>query len=97
MGIGKLQENPPVSRQQSIHSAHVGANSDEIDRFRFLAANIPLTNVFLIDSNLNYVLAEGPNFEYWGLKNQALLFSKAYLAQENPSASTKDAYSLASW
>src|SRR5690606_18484114 len=56
-----------VSLQQSAHLAPVGAKADEIDRFRFLAANIPFTNVFMIDSSLKYVLAEGPNFDYWGL------------------------------
>lgn len=36
-------------------------------RYRILAANIPFTNVFLVDRNLTYILAEGPNFKYWGL------------------------------
>lgn len=36
--------------------------------YRVLASNIPYTNVFLIDKNLKYLLAEGPNFKYWGLE-----------------------------
>src|SRR5690606_20795434 len=36
-------------------------------RYRILASNIPFTNVFLVDKDLNYILAEGPNFKYWGL------------------------------
>src|SRR5690606_33106197 len=35
-------------------------------RYRILASNIPFTNVFLVDKDLNYILAEGPNFKYWG-------------------------------
>src|SRR5690606_25285915 len=31
------------------------------------AGNIPLTNIFLIDRELNYLMAEGPNFKYWGM------------------------------
>src|SRR5690606_21731340 len=31
------------------------------------ASNIPFTNVFLIDKELKYIVAEGPNFKYWGL------------------------------
>lgn len=36
-------------------------------RYRVLAANIPLTNVFLIDKNLRYIVAEGTNFVNWGM------------------------------
>ncbi|MBS9525304.1 PAS domain S-box protein [Litoribacter alkaliphilus] len=36
-------------------------------RYRVLASNIPFTNVFLIDKNLKYIVAEGPNFKYWGM------------------------------
>ena len=67
MAIGKLKESPSIPKQQPAPWGSPGSTADEIDRFRFLAANIPLTNVFLIDCNLNYVLAEGPNFKYWGL------------------------------
>lgn len=38
-------------------------------RYRVLASNIPFTNVFLIDKNFNYIVAEGPNFKYWGLES----------------------------
>ncbi|SEJ73992.1 PAS domain S-box-containing protein [Cyclobacterium xiamenense] len=37
------------------------------NRYRVLASNIPHTNVFLIDRNLKYLVAEGSNFKYWGL------------------------------
>ncbi|WP_143961145.1 PAS domain S-box protein [Litoribacter populi] len=36
-------------------------------RYRVLASNIPFTNVFLIDKDLKYIVAEGPNFKYWGM------------------------------
>jgi len=36
------------------------------DRYRVLASNIPYTNVFLIDKNLRYLVAEGSNFSNWG-------------------------------
>ncbi|WP_114750831.1 PAS domain S-box protein [Pleomorphovibrio marinus] len=37
------------------------------NRYRVLASNIPKTNVFLVDPNLTYLVAEGPDFAYWGL------------------------------
>lgn len=37
------------------------------NQYRVLASNIPHTNVFLIDKNYRYLVAEGPNFDYWGL------------------------------
>src|SRR5690554_1645251 len=37
------------------------------DGYRILAGNIPFTNIFLIDPNLNYLVAEGPNFKNWNL------------------------------
>lgn len=44
---------------------------NERDRqYRVLAANIPDTNVFLIDSDRTYILAEGTNFEKWGLRRE---------------------------
>ena len=39
-------------------------------RYRVLAANIPGTNIFLLDSQRTYILAEGTNFENWGLKRE---------------------------
>ncbi|MCH7402146.1 PAS domain S-box protein [Belliella kenyensis] len=36
-------------------------------QYRVLAANIPLTSVFLIDRNLTYVVAEGTNFRKWNM------------------------------
>ncbi|ERM84545.1 hypothetical protein P872_24310 [Rhodonellum psychrophilum GCM71 = DSM 17998] len=38
-------------------------------QYRVLASNIPLTNVFLIDRDLRYIVAEGTNFANWGLKS----------------------------
>lgn len=38
-------------------------------RYRVLASNIPYTNVFLIDKNLKYIVAEGPNFKFWGMES----------------------------
>jgi PAS domain S-box-containing protein len=67
MAVGKLQKDSALSPPKFSFNTAVGIDPDEIDRYRFLAANIPLTNIFLIDGNLNYILAEGPNFKYWGL------------------------------
>ncbi|GAB2631474.1 PAS domain S-box protein [Belliella aquatica] len=47
-----------LSREEMIRSQK---------RYRVLAANIPLTNVFLIDKNLKYIVAEGTNFANWGM------------------------------
>ncbi|OOG72833.1 PAS domain S-box protein [Algoriphagus sp. A40] len=40
------------------------------NQYRVLAANIPGTNIFLVDSERTYILAEGTNFEKWGLKRE---------------------------
>ncbi|MFC3415031.1 PAS domain S-box protein [Algoriphagus hitonicola] len=37
-------------------------------QYRVLASNIPGTNIFLLDANRRYILAEGTNFDYWELK-----------------------------
>ncbi|TDQ18760.1 PAS domain S-box-containing protein [Algoriphagus boseongensis] len=39
-------------------------------QYRILASNIPDTNIFLVDSDRRYALAEGTNFEKWGLKRE---------------------------
>src|SRR5690606_34042535 len=39
--------------------------------YRILAGNIPFTNIFLIDQNLNYLVAEGPNFKNWNLDSDS--------------------------
>ncbi len=39
-------------------------------QYRVLAANIPDTNIFLMDSERTYILAEGTNFEKWGLTRE---------------------------
>ncbi len=39
-------------------------------RYRVLASNIPLTNVFLIDRDLRYIVAEGTNFVNWGMSSK---------------------------
>ncbi|MCS5489306.1 PAS domain S-box protein [Algoriphagus limi] len=36
-------------------------------QYRMLASQIPGTNIFLLDKNRKYILAEGTNFEHWGL------------------------------
>jgi PAS domain S-box-containing protein len=44
---------------------------NERDRqYRVLASNVPDTNIFLIDSGRTYILAEGTNFEKWGLSRE---------------------------
>lgn len=57
---GILQDitDKKLSREEMIRSQK---------RYRVLAANIPLTNVFLIDKNLKYIVAEGTNFPNWGM------------------------------
>ncbi len=72
LAIGKTTVLP--TREESLHINNDGVDSTkkvggwEIDEFRILAANIPATNVFLIDKQQNYLIAEGPNFEHWGLQ-----------------------------
>ncbi|GMQ28446.1 PAS domain S-box protein [Algoriphagus confluentis] len=39
-------------------------------QYRILASNIPDTNIFLLDKDRRYILAEGTNFEKWGLKKE---------------------------
>ncbi|GMQ24012.1 hypothetical protein Aoki45_06940 [Algoriphagus sp. oki45] len=39
-------------------------------QYRMLASNIPDTNIFLLDKDRRYILAEGTNFEKWGLKKE---------------------------
>jgi PAS domain S-box-containing protein len=39
-------------------------------QYRVLAANIPDTNIFLMDVDRTYILAEGTNFEKWGLMRE---------------------------
>ncbi|MDO8967238.1 PAS domain S-box protein [Algoriphagus sp.] len=41
--------------------------SQRDEQYRVLASNIPETNIFLLDKERNYILAEGTNFEKWGL------------------------------
>lgn len=36
-------------------------------QYRMLASNIPGTNIFLLDRDRRYILAEGTNFDFWGL------------------------------
>lgn len=42
-------------------------NNKKDKEYRILASNIPLTNIFLLDKNRKFILAEGTNFEKWGL------------------------------
>ncbi|TFV97525.1 PAS domain S-box protein [Algoriphagus kandeliae] len=39
-------------------------------QYRMLASQIPGTNIFLLDKNRQYILAEGTNFEHWGLSRE---------------------------
>lgn len=39
-------------------------------QYRMLASQIPGTNIFLLDKERKYILAEGTNFEHWGLKRE---------------------------
>ena len=39
-------------------------------QYRVLASNIPRTNIFLLDAQRRYILAEGSNFASWGLKRE---------------------------
>jgi PAS domain S-box-containing protein len=62
LAVGECQSSsdPIFDRNRFI-------DRSEIDRYRFLAANIPHTNLFLLDKELNYLMAEGSDFKYWGL------------------------------
>ncbi|MBN3584648.1 PAS domain S-box protein [Algoriphagus aestuarii] len=45
--------------------------NEERDRqYRILASNIPGTNIFLLDKERKYIVAEGTNFENWGMKRE---------------------------
>lgn len=44
--------------------------SQRDQQYRVLASNIPGTNIFLLDKDRNYILAEGTNFEKWGLTRE---------------------------
>src|SRR5690606_29175011 len=61
LGEAQSSSNPTQEGNKPVDRA-------EIDRYRFLAANIPHTNLFLLDKDLNYLMAEGPDFKYWGLE-----------------------------
>ncbi|WP_111671145.1 PAS domain S-box protein [Algoriphagus litoralis] len=45
-------------------------NSQRDEQYRVLASNIPGTNIFLLDKERRYILAEGTNFEKWGFKRE---------------------------
>ncbi len=53
-------------------------------QYRVLAANIPDTNIFLIDSDRTYILAEGTNFEKWDLTREDFEGKKLKDAQLTP-------------
>ncbi len=40
------------------------------EQYRILASNIPDTNIFLLDRDRRYIVAEGNNFEKWGLSRE---------------------------
>ena len=43
-------------------------NEEKDKQYRLLAANIPGSNIFLLDKERKYILAEGTNFDFWGMK-----------------------------
>ena len=45
-------------------------NSERDEQYRVLASNIPNTNIFLLDKERRYILAEGTNFEKWELSSK---------------------------
>ncbi len=45
-------------------------NSQRDEQYRVLASNIPGTNIFLLDKDRKYILAEGTNFEKWSLSRE---------------------------
>lgn len=45
-------------------------NQERDKQYRVLASNIPGTNIFLLDKSRRYILAEGTNFEKWGLSRE---------------------------
>lgn len=53
-------------------------------QYRVLAANIPGTNIFLLDKNRTYILAEGTNFEKWGLTRESFEGKKLEALQLTP-------------
>ncbi len=45
--------------------------NEERDRqYRLLASNIPGTNIFLLDKERKYIVAEGTNFDHWGITRE---------------------------
>ncbi|MDG1279207.1 MAG: PAS domain S-box protein [Algoriphagus sp.] len=48
-------------------------------QYRVLASNIPGTNIFLLDKTRKYILAEGTNFDHWGMKRED--FEGKYLSE----------------
>jgi PAS domain S-box-containing protein len=45
--------------------------NEERDRqYRLLASNIPGTNIFLLDKERKYIVAEGTNFDHWGMTRE---------------------------
>lgn len=72
MALGEFHapsgNNKSSDQADSFKELILEMNPAGIDAIRVLAANIPNTNVFLIDKNLNYLMAEGPSFAHWGLE-----------------------------
>jgi len=46
-------------------------NQKRDKQYRVLASNIPGTNIFLLDKNRRYILAEGTNFDQWNLTRES--------------------------
>ncbi|MFN3997258.1 PAS domain S-box protein [Algoriphagus sp.] len=59
-------------------------NSQRDEQYRVLASNIPGTNIFLMDKNRRYILAEGTNFEKWGLSREVFEGKSLFEIQLTP-------------
>ncbi|HLW19347.1 MAG TPA: ATP-binding protein [Cyclobacteriaceae bacterium] len=66
----KILKEQKLRNAKSSNVLNGNEQQSEVDRYRVLASNIPFTNVFLIDKDLKYIVAEGPNFKYWGLEKE---------------------------
>ncbi|WP_296697715.1 PAS domain S-box protein [Algoriphagus sp.] len=45
-------------------------NEQRDRQYRLLASNIPGTNIFLLDKERKYIVAEGTNFDHWGITRE---------------------------
>ncbi len=45
-------------------------NEEKDKQYRILAANIPGSNIFLLNKERKFIIAEGTSFEFWGMKRE---------------------------